>query len=264
MVGNVIKIYLLTNKGARGQFARFEISIDLSKLFVSRIRIVSRIHRVEYESFPTVCFGCGTFEHLKGDCPQLKIMENKEKGSGEVEDPVRLEQYENTGSIQEPNENERFGEWKILDHRNRRPNQRTDNGQESGNRNNLFGSQFNIFPKQVSHKMTTMRMVQVNKQAVSGPRIENQDGGIKENGMSFGTLKIRMKWGLGYLNLVPMVIQGMVDCLEVEGRAVDIREENVELVVLDQAVSGKILGQPSGVVHGVKNDATLRDDSFDV
>ncbi|KAK5775331.1 hypothetical protein PVK06_043209 [Gossypium arboreum] len=69
MVGNVIKIDLMMVKGARGQFARFAIQIDLRKPLISRLRIANRIYRVEYESLPMVCFGCGTFGHLKGDCP---------------------------------------------------------------------------------------------------------------------------------------------------------------------------------------------------
>ncbi|KAK5785913.1 hypothetical protein PVK06_040535 [Gossypium arboreum] len=69
MVGNVIKIDLTTDKRVRGQFARFAVQIDLKKPLVSRIRIASRIHIVEYRSLPTICFGCGTFGHLKGGRP---------------------------------------------------------------------------------------------------------------------------------------------------------------------------------------------------
>ncbi|MBA0747850.1 hypothetical protein Gogos_004728 [Gossypium gossypioides] len=216
MVGNAIKIDLLTDKGARG---------------------------------PTECFGCGTFEHLKGGCPQSKIVKNKEKGSGEAEDPVRLDQYEKTGSIQERIENERDnfpvellgeGQENLSESSTKIMNGRKFDGGKKGENTKAKG-----------HKKWVVAVkVQVNKQAMGGPRMENQDGGIEETGMSSETLKIGMKWG-------------MVDCLEVEGRAADIREENIELMVLDQAVSGKILGQPSGVVHGGKNDATLIDDSFD-
>ncbi|MBA0655428.1 hypothetical protein Goklo_007916 [Gossypium klotzschianum] len=80
MVGNIIKIDLMTDKGAKGQFAGFAVQIDLRK-------------------------------HLKGDYPQPKIMENMEKRLGEAEDPIRLDQHENRGSIQERIENEKFGEW---------------------------------------------------------------------------------------------------------------------------------------------------------
>ncbi|KAG4115173.1 hypothetical protein ERO13_D12G071301v2 [Gossypium hirsutum] len=44
----------------------------------------------------------------------------------------------------------------------------------------------------------------------------------------------------------------MVDRLKVEGKVVNTREGNTELVVLDQADNGQIQGRPSGVVHGVK------------
>ncbi|MBA0863856.1 hypothetical protein Goshw_026731 [Gossypium schwendimanii] len=85
MVGNIIKIDLMTDKGARGQFAGFAVQIDLRK------------------------------SHLKGDYPQPKIMENMEKRLGDAEDPIRLDQHENTGSIQERIENEKLGDRKNID-----------------------------------------------------------------------------------------------------------------------------------------------------
>ncbi|MBA0703163.1 hypothetical protein Goari_027173 [Gossypium aridum] len=102
MVGNVIKIDLMTNKGAKGQFARFTVQIDLRKPLVSKIRIASRIHR---------------------------IREDMEKGSGEAKDLVRLDQHKNTTSIQERVENERFGKWMIVDLQNHRQDRRNDDGQ---------------------------------------------------------------------------------------------------------------------------------------
>ncbi|MBA0771840.1 hypothetical protein Gotri_007309 [Gossypium trilobum] len=115
MVGNIIKIDLMTDKGARGQFSGFAVQIDLRKSFISKIKIASRIHRVEYESLPMVFIGCGTFRHLKRDYPQPKIMENMEKRLGEAEDPIRLDQHENTRSIQEQIENEKFGDGENID-----------------------------------------------------------------------------------------------------------------------------------------------------
>ncbi|MBA0688220.1 hypothetical protein Goari_006023, partial [Gossypium aridum] len=184
---NIIKIDLMTDKGARGQFARFAVQIDLRKLFISKIKIASRIHRVEYESLPLVFFGRGTFRHLKRDYPQPKIMENMEKRLGEAEDPIRLDKHENTGSIQERIENEKFGEWMFVDHRNCRQNWRTDNGQESGKGNNLSRPRFNILSK-----------IGVSKD-------DNNENGDRENID-------------GLVGMVPVrqTIQGMVDHLEVE------------------------------------------------
>ncbi|MBA0697894.1 hypothetical protein Goari_021413, partial [Gossypium aridum] len=147
MVGNVIKIDLQTDKGTRGQFAKFAVQVDLRKLLVSRIRIASRIHRVEYESLPTICFKCGTLGHLRGDYPQIQKVDKMENRLGDTEEPVRSDQQKRPGSIQERVENERYGEWMAVDLRNRRQSRRNADGLEGGKGNNLSKSLFNILSK---------------------------------------------------------------------------------------------------------------------
>lgn len=68
LVGKVVKVYLQTEKGARGQFARFAVQVNLSKPLVSMVRIANKIHRVKYESLPLICFKCGRFGHLRESC----------------------------------------------------------------------------------------------------------------------------------------------------------------------------------------------------
>ncbi|PPD89047.1 hypothetical protein GOBAR_DD14017 [Gossypium barbadense] len=113
-------------------------------------------------------------------------MEDMEKGSGEAKDPIRLDQHKNTTSIQERVENERFDEWMIMDCRNRRQDRRNDDGQESGNRNNLFGSRFNVLSK------TGVSQDESNENSEEW-RI--REVVLKESGMSSGTLKIGPKMG---------------------------------------------------------------------
>ncbi|MBA0770537.1 hypothetical protein Gotri_019159 [Gossypium trilobum] len=193
MVGNVIKIDLMTNKGAKGQFARFAVQIDLRKPLVSKIRIASRIHR---------------------------IMEDMEKGSSEAKDPIRLDQHENTTSIQERVDNERFGEWMIVDCRNRRQDEGTMMEKRVETETIFLDLDLIFFSKQVSHRMKATRIVKGQEKLMeSVTKIMNErkfDGSnkgknikakghkkwarirevvLKKSGMSSGTLKIGPKMG---------------------------------------------------------------------
>ncbi|MBA0755117.1 hypothetical protein Gogos_020303 [Gossypium gossypioides] len=73
MIGTFQKIDLQTDKGLRGQFARFVVQVDLLKPLILKIRIAKRTHRVEYESLPMICNHCGTYGHLQEDCPETKM-----------------------------------------------------------------------------------------------------------------------------------------------------------------------------------------------
>ncbi|MFQ6662748.1 hypothetical protein Gotur_030499 [Gossypium turneri] len=74
MIGTFQKIDLQTDKGLRGQFARFVVHVDLLKPLIVKIRIAKRTHRVEYESLPMICYHCGTYGHLQEDCPETEMM----------------------------------------------------------------------------------------------------------------------------------------------------------------------------------------------
>ncbi|MBA0825902.1 hypothetical protein Goarm_010810, partial [Gossypium armourianum] len=65
LIGKVVKIDLQTDKGSRGQFAWFAVQVNLSKPLISKIWITSRIHRIEYESLPSICIQHGRFGHLR-------------------------------------------------------------------------------------------------------------------------------------------------------------------------------------------------------
>ncbi|PPR92298.1 hypothetical protein GOBAR_AA28383 [Gossypium barbadense] len=59
LVGKVMKLDLKTDSGARGQFARMAMSVDLEKPLTSQVSINSRIQRVEFEALPTHTRGEG-------------------------------------------------------------------------------------------------------------------------------------------------------------------------------------------------------------
>ncbi|MBA0804608.1 hypothetical protein Gohar_004181, partial [Gossypium harknessii] len=159
-------------------------------------------------------------------------MENMEKRLGEAEDPIRLDQQENTGSIQERIENEKFDEWMFVDHRNCRQNWRTDDGQEMKNQGggiektgtssvtlkigpnvgsglSKFGTNGNQgILDQKFHSIHNFKENQnLNDLVCSSPLMGNELGDGKNIDGLVGMVPVRQ------------TIQGMVDRLEVEGRA---------------------------------------------
>lgn len=56
LVGKVIKIDFQMDKGSRGQFARFAIQVNLSHPLVSNIWVSNKLHKIEYESIPSIYF----------------------------------------------------------------------------------------------------------------------------------------------------------------------------------------------------------------
>lgn len=65
------KIDLQIDKGAHGQFTRLVVQVNLANPLVSKIRIATRLHCLEYESLPSNCFSCGHFGHVKQACPHV-------------------------------------------------------------------------------------------------------------------------------------------------------------------------------------------------
>lgn len=67
VLGEVVRIDYNTESGDRGQFARLAVLIDLSKPFLSRIKVDGKTLFVEYEGLPTICYNCGWVTyHIRG------------------------------------------------------------------------------------------------------------------------------------------------------------------------------------------------------
>lgn len=87
---------------------------------MSRIRIAKRIHRVEYESLPSICFKYGRFGHLRDTC-MLGVVENEEVLAEKSVDEVQA-----TGpKLMDPKkqvrvESEEYEEWIVVERRKRR------------------------------------------------------------------------------------------------------------------------------------------------
>lgn len=59
-----------------GQLAKLVVYVDLGKPLISKVIIEGRTQRVEYESLPIVCFGCGWWGHTRDNCPFNQEHEN--------------------------------------------------------------------------------------------------------------------------------------------------------------------------------------------
>lgn len=59
VVGRVLKIDYNTEQATRGKFARITIEVYLDKPLVSQFWLDGKLQKAEYESLPTICFGCG-------------------------------------------------------------------------------------------------------------------------------------------------------------------------------------------------------------
>ncbi|MBA0750782.1 hypothetical protein Gogos_002169 [Gossypium gossypioides] len=221
MVGNVSKIDLKKYKGARGQFARFAVQVDLRKPLVSRIRIASRIYKVEI------------LDKAKGTLMDWRVKKRT----------IFLD----LGSIFFP----KLEFHKLIATRMAR-------GQESiiesiikvTNGRKLDAGIKRKVSKGKGHKKWVVGVKgQGTKQTINEPKVEKLGGGNEEIGPKVGKREVTTHLALrlgngdnfgGLDGMVPVqqVIQGMVDHLKVEGRAAGAREESIDLVVLESADSG--------------------------
>lgn len=111
LIGKVVKIDMQTDKGSRGQLARFAVQVNLSHPLISKVCIANKVIRVEYESLPHICYHYGRVGHLQEVCPSILYGENGVDAGG-VE-PGDKDNKQNTGEqkLQERVENEEFGDW---------------------------------------------------------------------------------------------------------------------------------------------------------
>lgn len=68
LVGKVVKLYFQTDNSTRGKFAQLAVFVNLDEPLISKVLVDGDIQRVEYKSFPTVCFSCGRYGHVKELC----------------------------------------------------------------------------------------------------------------------------------------------------------------------------------------------------
>ncbi|MBA0666426.1 hypothetical protein Goklo_002838, partial [Gossypium klotzschianum] len=113
------------------------VYVELGKPLVSKTKIDGRIHRVEYESLPPVCFKCGRWVYTRENCIHKQGKENLL----EAEESSKSDQVL---GLQRRAEVEDFGSWKIVEWKQRRRAQPLE-GMNNGKGNKaLNGSKFDV------------------------------------------------------------------------------------------------------------------------
>ncbi|PPS08958.1 hypothetical protein GOBAR_AA11682 [Gossypium barbadense] len=83
LIGKVVKLDVQTDNQTRGRFARLAVYINLIEPLISQVLVDGVVQQVEYESFPTVCFSCGKYGHVKDLCPLSETEQNRPVPLGE-------------------------------------------------------------------------------------------------------------------------------------------------------------------------------------
>lgn len=73
IIGTLIRIDYNTESAIRGKFARIAVEVALNKPLVSQFLLDGKLQKVENESFPYICFNCGTYGHNKETSPEQII-----------------------------------------------------------------------------------------------------------------------------------------------------------------------------------------------
>lgn len=119
LVGKVVKIDVQTDIGAHGQFARFAVQVNLTNPLVSKIRVAGKIHRVEYEYLPSICFYCGRFEHAKETCLYSHIEQKMDGDTFINQGKQTTESSKGVTKVQDRVKKEDYGDWMVVEHRHR-------------------------------------------------------------------------------------------------------------------------------------------------
>lgn len=147
LAGKVVKMNLQTDKDVRGQFARFTVQVNLAVPLIFKIQISNKLHRVKYESLPSICFECGRFGHLKDVCPYSTIEKESFVEKSKVQDRKVTVSSMAAKEVQNRVEKEDFGGMEVVKRRQRRQNRQRDGDSGSNHGNNQMRSRFNALSK---------------------------------------------------------------------------------------------------------------------
>lgn len=69
LIGRVVKVDRVTLSQARGKFCRICVEVNLDEPLKPFVEVNSQPYGVVYEGISTICFDCGVYGHVKGQCP---------------------------------------------------------------------------------------------------------------------------------------------------------------------------------------------------
>lgn len=113
------------------------VYIDLGQPLVSKVRIDGRIQCVEYESLPSICFGCGRVGHARDSYPfegSYESVDSREEGL--IPDKVEKEQRKS--------KEDKFGLWMLVERKHRKNTRPAGRSRGGGGDRKLGGSRFDV------------------------------------------------------------------------------------------------------------------------
>ncbi|MBA0814626.1 hypothetical protein Gohar_020442 [Gossypium harknessii] len=137
LVGQVVKLDIKTDSGARGQFERMAVSIDQEKPLTSQVSINGRMQRVEFAALPTVCFSCGKYGHLKSSC--FSSLTDRNIHGGMEDSPKAIDKEADPAATAAT---DAFGPWMVVQRKTRRNQAGKRNQKAKVAEGNLAGSRF--------------------------------------------------------------------------------------------------------------------------
>lgn len=122
-IGKVNKIDRNTESMDRGQYVRFCVEVDLSKLLLSKFKLNGRVWKIQYEGLKLICFKCGHLGHKEDNCAafqskadgSLQIMESTSGDGNAAKVPNVPEAQQNRPEI-----HKKYGDWMLVSRTGRR------------------------------------------------------------------------------------------------------------------------------------------------
>ncbi|KAH1064282.1 hypothetical protein J1N35_029269 [Gossypium stocksii] len=123
----------------RGKFARMEVSLDLNRPLISKVRVEGKLQRVECEGLPNVYFGSGLYGHQKEEWPKLRqeeLTENLKDENVKLKTPAPAE-------LNRRAKTKEFDSWMVVSCHSRRLTRR-NTIMETNKQNRSIGSRFSL------------------------------------------------------------------------------------------------------------------------
>ncbi|CAL1375007.1 unnamed protein product [Linum trigynum] len=182
-IGKPLRVDHATSSGARSDYARVCVQVDITKPLLSQFTIHGKTYFVQYEGLEKICLKCGTyFERARCYCTVPT-------------EEMETEETSKTPQVEVPKEPEPlYGEWMIAKKkpRTRKPNaeatkgsqeRRTDKGQGPRSRG---GSRFDVLEVEETEG-NEAGLSQVAQTTKVSARSKNKEGG-KDNGKNKETM----------------------------------------------------------------------------